>query len=105
MHIWDAFKLAADQQQSYAQFLEVPAMSMGIYKLPAGGVDGQNPHLEDEAYYVLSGRAKIEVEGEVQPVGPGSLIFVPAHAPHRFIEITEDLDLLVFFAPKHQVSG
>jgi quercetin dioxygenase-like cupin family protein len=36
---------------------------------------------------------------ETQPVQPGSLVFVAAHVPHKFHDITEDLKLLVFFAP------
>lgn len=97
--VWDVAQMAAAQHESFGEFFRIPAMSFEIYKLPAGGVDMQNPHHEDEAYYVLSGRAKIEVEGEVQPVGPGALIFVAAEARHKFIEIEEDLALLVFFAP------
>ena len=99
--LWTIADVAAAQQTAYAQFLSIPAMSMGIYKLPAGGVDGQSPHAEDEAYYVLKGRAQIEVEGVAQPVEPGVLIFVAAQAQHRFIDIEEDLELLVFFAPAH----
>jgi hypothetical protein len=29
----------------------------------------------------------------------GSAVFVPAHEPHRFMDITEDLTALVFFGP------
>ncbi len=31
-------------------------MSAGIYVLPSGGTDPQNPHKEDELYYVVRGR-------------------------------------------------
>ena len=104
LRVWKIPALADAQQVAYDQFFEIPAMSMGIYKLPAGGVDEQTPHAEDEAYYVLKGRAQIEVEGEIQTVEAGALIFVAAQAQHRFIEIEEDLDLLVFFAPAHERS-
>jgi mannose-6-phosphate isomerase-like protein (cupin superfamily) len=87
------------QQSHYNEFLRIPAMSLGIYKLPTGGIDPQSPHNEDEAYYVTSGRAKVEVDGEIQAVQPGTIIFVAAHAPHRFLDIEEDLVLFVFFAP------
>jgi mannose-6-phosphate isomerase-like protein (cupin superfamily) len=99
LQVWNIPRMAAAQNESFGEFFRIPAMSFEIYKLPAGGVDPQNPHKEDEAYYVISGRAKIIVEGEVQPVEPGSLIFVAARAHHKFIEIEEDLTLLVFFAP------
>jgi mannose-6-phosphate isomerase-like protein (cupin superfamily) len=43
--------------------------------------------------------AKIEVEDEEQPVMPGTIVFVPANARHKFKDIEQDLVLLVFFAP------
>lgn len=87
------------QEKLYLEFLRVPALSAGIYILPAGGVDPQLPHSEDEIYYIVSGRASILVNNENQEVAAGSLIFVPATVEHRFHSISEDLTVLVFFAP------
>lgn len=50
-------------------------------------------------YVVLEGRAVLEVGDRREEVGPGSLAYVEARAPHRFVEITEDLRVLVVFAP------
>ena len=83
----------------YLEFLRVPSLSLGLYALPAGGVDSQNPHTEDEVYFVTAGRAMVTVAGEDRAVGPGSVVYVAAAVPHRFHSITEDLRLLVFFAP------
>ncbi len=83
----------------YLEFLRVPALSVGLYGLPAGGEDPQSPHAEDEVYQVIRGRAVLRVEGEDRPVGPGSVVFVAAGAEHRFHAIEEDLEVLVFFAP------
>jgi mannose-6-phosphate isomerase-like protein (cupin superfamily) len=41
----------------------------------------------------------ITVGSEDRPVESGSIIFVAAKVNHRFHSITEDLLLLVFFAP------
>jgi mannose-6-phosphate isomerase-like protein (cupin superfamily) len=89
---------------SYLQFLNEGALSLGLYVLPAGSTDTQAPHAEDEVYYVVSGRATVEVAGERQPVRPGSMIFVAKEVDHRFVDIEEDLSLLVFFAPEHRVE-
>ena len=91
----------------YLEFLRVPAMSAGIYVLPAGGTDKQKPHQEDEIYYVLSGRARVllrDAGGEEQDLAvvPGDTIFVPARQEHHFHRISEELSLLVFFAPAEQ---
>ena len=93
----------ADQQaqagKPYLEFLRVPSLSMGVYRLPAGGVDLQSPHTEDEVYYVVSGRALIRVGEADRAVGPGSIVYVAANVPHRFHAIAEELIVLVFFAP------
>jgi mannose-6-phosphate isomerase-like protein (cupin superfamily) len=102
MEIFSLSELMAARKQSgelYHEFLRVPAMSAGVYQLAAGGNDPQEPHTEDELYYIASGRAQIRVGEEDQAVEPGSLIFVAANMEHRFHSITEDLTVLVFFAP------
>lgn len=83
----------------YHEFLRTHDLSVGVYALPAGGVDPQGPHTEDEVYHVVSGRATVTVGDEERAVGPGSIIFVAADVPHRFHDIEEDLVLLVFFGP------
>ena len=83
----------------YLEFLRVPALSAGLYVLPARGTDPQSPHKEDELYFVVRGRARMKVGSEDQAVTEGSVIFVAAGVEHRFYDITEELALLVFFAP------
>jgi quercetin dioxygenase-like cupin family protein len=83
----------------YREFLRVPALSAGLYVLPAGGTDHQKPHREDEIYYVLRGRARFKAGSEDREVSPGSVIFVAAEVGHRFYDITEELAVLVIFAP------
>lgn len=82
----------------YLEFLRVPALSCGLYRLPAGARDLQSPHDEDEVYHVLEGRGRVRVEGEERAVGPGSILYVRATSEHSFFEIEEDMTLLVFFA-------
>jgi mannose-6-phosphate isomerase-like protein (cupin superfamily) len=101
----DAFTLAdllercrmADR--AWLEFLRVPALSMGIYRLPAGAEDPQRPHAEDEVYYVIGGRARLRVAGEDRVAAPGSILYVGASVEHRFHSIEADLTALVFFAP------
>ena len=85
--------------KSYLEFLRVPAMSAGVYTLPAGATDRQKPHKEDEMYYVVRGRARMRVGSEDQAVSHGSVVFVAAEMEHRFYDIAEELVVLVFFAP------
>jgi mannose-6-phosphate isomerase-like protein (cupin superfamily) len=85
--------------ESWIEFLRVPSLSMGVYVLGAGAVDPQEPHTEDEVYYILGGRGMLRVGAEEHAFMPGSLLFVPARAEHRFHDIQEELVALVFFAP------
>ena len=84
---------------SYLEFLRIPAMSAGVYVLAAGAADPQKPHHEDELYYVLRGQARMRSGDDDQAVREGSIIFVAANLEHRFYDITEELVVLVFFAP------
>ncbi len=83
----------------YLEFLRRDSMSCGLYVLEAGATDPQEPHQEDEVYLVLSGRARLRVDSDDRPVGPGSVAFVARNVPHRFHDVTERLSVLVFFAP------
>jgi mannose-6-phosphate isomerase-like protein (cupin superfamily) len=83
----------------YLEFIRVPGLSVGLYLLPAGGVDGQRPHEEDEVYHAVSGRARMTVGEETVTVAAGSVVYVPARVPHRYHDIEEELRILVFFAP------
>jgi quercetin dioxygenase-like cupin family protein len=83
----------------YGEFLRVSAMSAGLYVLPAGATDPQHPHHEDEMYYVVRGIARFRAADEDQEISTGSVLFVAAGVEHRFHTITEELAVLVFFAP------
>ena len=101
-HINDLLRQRSEKGKRYFEFLRVPAMSAGMYVLPAGGTDPQKPHREDELYYVIRGRARMQIGKEDAEVRSGSLIFVEARAEHRFYDIQEELEVLVFFAPAEQ---
>jgi mannose-6-phosphate isomerase-like protein (cupin superfamily) len=85
--------------QPWREFLRVATMSAGVYVLPAGANDRQTPHAEDEVYYVVRGRGRFHHGSVDSEAKPGDVIFVPARVPHRFHSITEELVLLVVFAP------
>lgn len=103
MNAFELEDLIAERRRGgrrYREFLRVPAMSAGVYGLPAGGEDPQPVHGEDEVYVVVKGRATLRVAEEDRPVGPGSVVYVAAGVDHRFHSIEEDLEVLVLFAPE-----
>lgn len=96
----DVIAVARAAPDGYAaEVLRSDLLSVGLYLLPAGGVDDQTPHGEDEVYYTVRGRAVLSVGAEDHPVSPGTILFVAAGAVHYFHDITEELVLVVFWAP------
>lgn len=91
-------RLASDTPVSYSEFLNVPAMHCGLYRLKAGSTDMQTAHDEDELYYVIEGQAQLKVGKEFKQVLPGMVLYIQAAEEHAFFEIQEDMLLLVFFA-------
>ena len=79
------------QEEHSLEFIRVPDLSVGLYVLEAGAEDRQQPHREDEIYYVLEGKGIISTGEETVPVVPGSVVYVKAQVEHRFHSIQEKL--------------
>jgi mannose-6-phosphate isomerase-like protein (cupin superfamily) len=100
---WQVFQLAdlkakvEGTEPRFFEFLRVSALSAAVYRLPAGARDMQAPHLEDEVYIVIEGRARLRIGGDDREVGPGNILYVQSTADHSFFDIEEDLTLLAFF--------
>ncbi len=92
-------------EHDYAEFFRAPTLSLSVARWPAGAVDDQEPHTEDEVYYVVAGRARISVEGEDAAVEAGSVVYVAANVEHRFHDIEEDLEVIVFWAPPRYANA
>ena len=101
----DVLKRRRESGELYLEFLTASTMSVGVYALAAGSDDPQQPHTEDEIYYVLGGQGRIRVGDDDLDAKPGSVIFVAAGQSHKFHSITEDLRLLVVFAPARGTRG
>src|SRR4029077_1908634 len=102
MDAWEFSDIEAARAASgrrYHEFKRVPDLSAGIYTLDAGATDPQQPHAEDELYYVVAGRGMVTVGAETRPVVPGTVVFVAAAVLHHFHDIAERLELLVMFGP------
>jgi mannose-6-phosphate isomerase-like protein (cupin superfamily) len=99
MQILEAPAIGATDRVTWAEVLRIPAMSVGIYRIPAGLPDPQEPHTEDEVYVVLKGRGTLRAESGDAPAAAGSVLFVPAGEEHRFVDVEEAMEVVVLFAP------
>jgi quercetin dioxygenase-like cupin family protein len=89
----------------YLEFLRTGSMSVGLYVLRAGERDRQQPHAEDEIYVVMRGQSQFTAGGETRPVATGDVIYVAAGVEHRLHDITDELELVVVFAPPESAPG
>lgn len=85
----------------FLEFFRSDSVSLELYRLEAGATDPQEPHTEDEVYYIVSGVATLRVGGEDHPVEPGDVIHVERGVDHRFYDIEEDLVTLIVFVPPY----
>jgi mannose-6-phosphate isomerase-like protein (cupin superfamily) len=103
INVLERFPANVAQPRPYTEVERSGLLSAGVYLLVKGAVDRQQPHGEDEIYYVVRGRAGFEYREGAEmrriSVAAGSLLFVPAEQEHRFFDITEELLALVLFAP------
>jgi mannose-6-phosphate isomerase-like protein (cupin superfamily) len=99
-------RLARDRHD-FAEFFRAPSgsFSMSVVRWPDGSVDDQQPHTEDEVYYVTAGRAVMVSGDERLAVEPGSVAFVAAGVEHHFVDVEEDLETLVFWSPARHTGG
>lgn len=81
-----------------APFVEVFAHgSLTVELYSPVGRDEQAPHARDEVYVVIAGTGTFRCGGERHAFGPGSLLWVPAGAEHRFEDFTDDFSTWVLF--------
>jgi mannose-6-phosphate isomerase-like protein (cupin superfamily) len=105
LHGADHFGAEPGGDPHWVEHLSAGDLSVGTYSLPAGSVDLQDPHSEDEIYVVLAGRGALATDTATVRVGPGSVVYIPAAERHRFVEVVEDLVALVVFAPAEGTRG
>ena len=60
--IADLMAQQSEQDGFWYEFLRSPKLYCGLYVLPAGTKDPQQPHDDDEVYYVVKGSGVIQVE-------------------------------------------
>ena len=76
--------------------LGVTAFGVNALVIPPGKAGINHYHeQQDELYFVHSGRARVEVGGEVRELGPGGLVHVEAAAHRRVSNASPDEDLVL----------
>lgn len=75
--------------------------SMSVEFYAPISIDPQNPHPQDELYFIHSGSGEFVFAGERHVFGSGAVFFVPAGAEHRFENFTSNFSTwVVFWGPQ-----
>ena len=61
----------------------------------AGCALGGGVHEEDEIYYILSGKGKLQLDDKIVDVAEGQVIFIPAGCFHALDNRTSDTDMCI----------
>jgi mannose-6-phosphate isomerase-like protein (cupin superfamily) len=80
--------------------------TMSVEVFAPRGRDAQDPHDQDELYFVVGGSATFLREAERMAVTNGDVLFVPAGDLHHFEDMSEDfVTWVVFWGPKGGEAG
>ena len=86
--------LPADEER-YVECGHHGTMTLGMYA--PYKQDLQQPHDQDELYFILSGSGTFVTGNDKYSFNPGDALFVAAGAGHRFEDFTDDFSAWVVF--------
>jgi quercetin dioxygenase-like cupin family protein len=72
--------LVVDPRRADGRFVD--RMAVFVEEVAPGDRIPLHEHVEDEVFFVDAGTGEITLGGDVQPVGPGSIVFIPARVVH-----------------------
>lgn len=85
--------------ERFARAMAHGSMSVELYA-PVD-IDPQQPHAQDELYFILSGTGALTIAKTVHEFEPGTCFFVPAGTEHKFENFSSDFSTwVVFWGPQ-----
>lgn len=76
-------------------------MEVVLGQIEYGGQADPHVHPDlEQAFFVLEGKAEVEIEGEREVVGPNDFIYLPSGIPHRVTPLKgAPLKILIIYSP------
>ena len=78
-------------------FIDKPSLAVGVLVLKSGEEDTQEPHDNDEVYYVISGDGFLKIKDKDYKVSKDKVFFVAKDVEHYFHGNKKELKVLYFF--------
>jgi quercetin dioxygenase-like cupin family protein len=81
--------------------LEVSNLTVGICEVPPNSTMVPHRHTQEETIYILRGHGHVVINGEKEPVSPGTLVHFPSNSQHCTSNETDEVMQFMFsFAPQ-----
>ncbi len=94
-NVLNQLSLISQEDEPYVEHFRHGTMSLGMYAPYRH--DPQEPHDQDELYFVLSGSGMFVHGDEKSDFKTGDALFVAAGVEHRFEDFTDDFAAWVVF--------
>ena len=78
-------------------FINRDSLAAGILMLKPGEEDTQEPHENDEIYFIISGNGFLKIKNNDYEISKDKLFFIGKDVPHYFHSNTKELKVLYFF--------
>jgi mannose-6-phosphate isomerase-like protein (cupin superfamily) len=90
---------AYPQGAPFATMMAGGTMSVEVFA--PKGIDLQQPHQQDELYFIQGGTGQIVINGQRLDAAAGDAFFVAAGVEHRFENFSDDfVTWVVFYGPE-----
>ena len=90
-------KKIAKSDTYFHTFINKENLAAGVLRLAPGEDDTQEPHENDEIYYIIQGDGFLSVDKKDYPVSEGMAYYVGKKVPHRFHGNKKELVVVYFF--------
>jgi mannose-6-phosphate isomerase-like protein (cupin superfamily) len=90
-------KIKNNDDGFFHTFLNKRSLTAGILFLKPGEKDIQEPHDNDEIYYIVSGDGFLKINKKDYRISKGKAFFVAKNVKHNFFGNTKELTVLYFF--------
>ena len=78
-------------------FINKSSLTAGLLLLQPGEKDTQEPHDNDEIYYVISGDGFLKIKNKDYKISKDKIFFVEKNVDHYFHGNSKELKVLYFF--------
>ena len=90
-------KIKKSSSSYFYTFINRESLAAGILYLEPGQEDTQEPHENDEIYYVITGDGFLNINNKDYEVSKDKVFFVGKNIPHHFHGNKKILKVLYFF--------